>query len=506
MNRTIPFNSPAPEFCPVGQSVVPLFEDNFEGSPAGRWMTRSLQGTGIWIVPDTGWSKSGTRMAWGEDFDTVGDAVLEMATGFTLPSNARLHFNHAYAFEEEPGVAYDGGVIEYSADGGTWIDAGNLIVGGDTYDPTVPITSSSGNPLGGRRGFVGNSYGYTASQLGLSSLIGRNVRFRFRVGTDQAVGNIGWVVDDVRLYSCQSQNCSYSVSPASISITADGGSGSVQVTATSANCDWLAASPVSWIRLSSTRGTGSSVVSFAVDANTATAPRSAALTIAGRTVVVSQVGVQPCTYSVTPMSASYPSEGGAGAVQVTASGQSCSWQASSAASWISLSRSIGTGTTTVSYTVAANSSTAARSANLTVAGKIVAIFQAAPAPPDSPRGGELRTSDSVDRLNWTYEPNIVDTGYVEFRICKVPAITWWKEFVVRSGNVILANFGVKDGPKGSISCASKQVTVTSLQRGFQMELWKAKFLGIPFQVKVMAANYLGDLRPGSRLTVTWLKD
>lgn len=121
---------------------------------------------------------------------------------------------------------------------------------------------------------------------------------------------------------------------------------------------------------------------------------------------------------------------------------------------------------------------------------------------DLARAGSLLTSDSADRLSWMYEPKAVDTNYVEFRICKVPTITWWKEFVVRSGNFILADFGVKK----STACTSQQVGVSSLQHDFTMELWKSKFLGIPVQVKVMPSNYFGALSPGSRVTVTWLKD
>jgi bacillolysin len=203
MHLPIPFNAPVPALCPTGQTVTTLFSDDFDGTVTGNWSKRILRGTGSWVVPDTGWSKSGTHMAWGEDFETFNDAALEMAKSFTLPSKARLQFNHGYAFETDFGAAYDGGVIEVSEDGGaTWRDVGNLIVAGDKYDPNAPIYASSGNSLAGRLAFVGSSYGYTASQLDLTSLAGKSVRFRFRVGTDELVGNTGWVVDDVRLYSC----------------------------------------------------------------------------------------------------------------------------------------------------------------------------------------------------------------------------------------------------------------------------------------------------------------
>jgi hypothetical protein len=47
-----------------------------------------------------------------------------------IPRNGRLRFNQSYGFEsdEDDGTNYDGGVLEYSTDGGTtWKDAGPLI-------------------------------------------------------------------------------------------------------------------------------------------------------------------------------------------------------------------------------------------------------------------------------------------------------------------------------------------------------------------------------------------
>jgi Zn-dependent metalloprotease len=205
MNGPIPFNSRVPALCPAGQVVSTLFQDNFETAVAGNWSTRTLRGSGSWIVRDTGWAKSGTRMAWGQDFATFNDAALEMAKSFVVPNGARFQFAHAYAFEADWlfGTAYDGGVIEVSENGGlSWRDAGGLIRAGDRYDPDSPIDTSAGNSLAGRFGFVGDSFGYTATQLDLTSLAGKSVRFRFRVGTDELVGNIGWVVDNVRLYTC----------------------------------------------------------------------------------------------------------------------------------------------------------------------------------------------------------------------------------------------------------------------------------------------------------------
>jgi hypothetical protein len=125
-----------------------------------------------------------------------------MTADVNLPANAFLHFKHDWNFEDGPSIAYDGGVMEYSTNSGSsWNDAGALLVN-NGYNGT--ITASSGNPLGGRSAFIGESHGYTSSRLNLGSLAGQSVRFRFRIGTDAAVDDFGWFIDDVNIYTCGS--------------------------------------------------------------------------------------------------------------------------------------------------------------------------------------------------------------------------------------------------------------------------------------------------------------
>jgi hypothetical protein len=92
-------------------------------------------------------------------------------------------------------------VLEYSTDdGSTWLDAGSLITD-NGYSGT--IDAGYGNPLGGREGFVRESNGYTSSRVDLSSLAGQDVRWRFRIGTDATNSDLGWFIDDVRVYTCE---------------------------------------------------------------------------------------------------------------------------------------------------------------------------------------------------------------------------------------------------------------------------------------------------------------
>jgi len=167
------------------------FETGFGNWQSGQW-TR---------VKD--FAKRGAYSAYGSDPDFVSDNKLPTPAGIAIPANAWMYFDHAFEFEWEitTGGGYDGGVLEYSTNnGGSWNDAGALIVLGQLYNG--PIYSQFGNPLGGRGAFIRSSYGYTASLVDLSTLAGQTAKFRFRTGSDEIFDSLGWFVDDVAIYTC----------------------------------------------------------------------------------------------------------------------------------------------------------------------------------------------------------------------------------------------------------------------------------------------------------------
>jgi hypothetical protein len=84
-----------------------------------------------------------------------------------------------------------------------------------------------------------------------------------------------------------------------------------------------------------------------------------------------------CTFVVTPLAHNSPANGDSFIVGVTASAPSCAWSASSAA-WVTASATGGTGSGTVTLTVAPNATVAQREAQVMVAGNALAITQAAP--------------------------------------------------------------------------------------------------------------------------------
>jgi hypothetical protein len=167
--------------------------------------------------------------------------------------------------------------------------------------------------------------------------------------------------------------CSYAVAPEAVAIPAAGGASRVSVSA-AAGCAWTAVSNVPWIEVSSgASGNGSADVSFTVAPTTAGA-RSGTLTVAGKTVTVTQ-DAQGCSYTLSATSQSMPASGGAGTVDVTTA-PACAWTATSNAPWLSIaSGASATGTGAVSFTAAAETSGTARTGTLTIAGQTFTVSQ-----------------------------------------------------------------------------------------------------------------------------------
>ena len=177
--------------------------------------------------------------------------------------------------------------------------------------------------------------------------------------------------------------CTYSLSSTTESVPADGGNGSITVTAPT-GCNWTATSSDSWLTVTSgASGSGNGTVEYSAAAHTETSPRSASLTIATQTVTVNQEAAAspPCTFILSPTSVDAPAGGVSGDITVTASASTCDWTASASPSWITLTGSTGgTGNGTVAFSVAENTSTSTRTGTITIENGGVDVSQAAAAP------------------------------------------------------------------------------------------------------------------------------
>lgn len=188
-----------PPLCSAG-GVLDVALYDLENTASTAWSTAIFSGLNHWTDLDNTASlywpdfpKSGNWSFWGYAYDWAARSVVSLTVPVAATADMRMQFAHAYAFEN----GFDGGFIEYSTNGGgTWTDAGSLIAAGRSYLSSVLFNGSA------RPGFTGNSYGYTATQLDLSSLAGQSLLFRFHMTTDDSVADLGWFVDDIRFYRC----------------------------------------------------------------------------------------------------------------------------------------------------------------------------------------------------------------------------------------------------------------------------------------------------------------
>jgi hypothetical protein len=194
------------------------------------------------------------------------------------------------------------------------------------------------------------------------------------IGTAEAIHDPGPITRGI-LRDSGWPTCIFSLSPTSATIAQGGAAGSVTVTAT-AGCAWTAVSNnTGFLTITSgASGTGNGTVNYSVTANTGGA-RTGTMTIAGQTFTITQPG--PCSFTLTPTSASVGASSGSGNVAVTVTPSTCSWTAASNSSFIGVTGgSSGTGNGTVSYSFTANTG-AARTGTLTIGGLTFTLSQSA---------------------------------------------------------------------------------------------------------------------------------
>jgi large repetitive protein len=171
-------------------------------------------------------------------------------------------------------------------------------------------------------------------------------------------------------------SCAFTIDPANANVFASGGAGNIAVNASLAECPWIASSnDPSWIEIvSGSSGTGNGVAMIKVLANSGTASRSGSATVAGLSYTVDQAGAD-CIVSLASGGADFSAGGGTGSVNVTTNG--CSYNTVEGPSWITVtSGGSGSGSGTLNYSVAPNSTTQGRSGRLLIGAQPFLIAQA----------------------------------------------------------------------------------------------------------------------------------
>ena len=253
-----------------------------------------------------------------------------------------------------------------------------LIVGGptgDRYYMEHQITQTVDGTYQGQTGGASWTFNWTAPETGVGPVT-------FYAAGNQANGDGTNNGDQIYLTTATVplSTCSYALSSTSVYFPDSGGQGSVNLS-TGASCNWAVVNNNNWITLtSSDSGSGGTTVTYEVRENFTRSARTGTIMIGSEVYTVVQDGGlgDDCNYNVFPLFSSISAAGGGGAINVVAEDR-CAWQATSNASWVTItSGNAGIGNGAVSYTAAVNPGPAGRAATITVAGKSFKVKQKAP--------------------------------------------------------------------------------------------------------------------------------
>lgn len=191
----------------VGSAPARTFwREDFETDniAAKGWTFLSDAGASQWAL-STAASFSPTRSLYSPGAATRSDTSA-VSPAIQIPASGAgfaLSFWHAFEFESN-----DGGVLEFSLDGGAWYDvtasgSGASFASGG-YNATIGGGGAlaSRNPLAGREGWSGTSLSFAQVVVNLTDTAkyaGHSLRVRWRLGTNSADASPGWTVDDVAL-------------------------------------------------------------------------------------------------------------------------------------------------------------------------------------------------------------------------------------------------------------------------------------------------------------------
>ena len=365
------------------------------------------------IAPGTGVQRTGTITAAGLRFSvtqTAGCAYTVNPISHTVPSGGgQVTINVAttpacpwtaspqspWITLTTPASASGAGAATFNVAATTSSRAGAVVVAGQTVaisqgalacsytispdSASIPASGGSGRVTVATASGCAWSASSTASWLEIvGAAAGRgNGEVTYQAGPSTSTRSATLTVAGRTFTVNQSAACSFSISPEQLNIAAAGGTSTVNVTAQN-GCAWSMSSPVSWITLRANGPeNGAGAVQVTVAANTGAA-RSATITIAGRTLSVSQaaqpVSSPPCTYRVGPLEIKANSDGALRRVEIeTAEG--CAWTASSNAGWIRVGPSTsGSGNGEVFLLVGENEGPE-RTGTVTIAGQTVTVTQ-----------------------------------------------------------------------------------------------------------------------------------
>ncbi|MBN9684313.1 MULTISPECIES: myxosortase-dependent M36 family metallopeptidase [unclassified Corallococcus] len=177
--------------------------ETFESGLTGWTVSQNLSSSGDWTLSGS----TANRYAHGKDPGTIAETTIT-SPWLTVDDAADfvMSYNYRHSFEFDSNASYDGAVLEFTVDGIDWIDPWDLYPVVDADPGYVDyIAAGGGNPLEDRAAMAQVSAGFpafTSASINFGTFFPdlelKNVRFRFRIGGDVAVGGYGLDIDNVK--------------------------------------------------------------------------------------------------------------------------------------------------------------------------------------------------------------------------------------------------------------------------------------------------------------------
>ena len=142
----------------------------------------------------------------------------------------------------------------------------------------------------------------------------------------------------------------FTLAPTTWSVGADGGTQVATLGTTPPDAPWTGNSTQPWVTLSATSGSGPAAITLtAAPYTTSTLPRTATVTIGGKTLLVRQAGAT-AVLTLTPPLWNVGAAGGTQPVTLTAVPNTAAWAAQSSAPWLVTNKPSGIGGTAMTLT------------------------------------------------------------------------------------------------------------------------------------------------------------
>jgi Viral BACON domain/Putative binding domain, N-terminal len=300
-----------------------------------------------------------------------------------------------------------------------------------------------------------------------------SVQFTVGANVDPSPRSATLTVNDQQVAIAQQPGvCRYQLSSTAANVPSGGGSGAIDVTASSGACEWSARSDTAWVTIrSGASGRGNGRVTFDV-APMSGPPRAGTITVADQTVAVTQG--DGCAFTIAPTDVTLGAGGGTGEVNVTTDA-GCGWSAASNAPWISItSGASGIGSGPVRFSVAPVAGPA-RSGTLTVAGRSVTVVQ------------QTGCTVTIDPMTRTFEAaggagtvHVASPAGCEWRATS--NVAW---ITIRGGATgagvgdVSFDVGLNGGPQRSGTLTIGSLTFTVMQNGSCTYQLGSDFANVP---------------------------